>query len=287
MTDGTTLNVPPVHLSLMHGENVFVDHFLQIHHIIKSHIHSSDLSALISNPTVLAKVERNPFLRAAVLSNPFLAEEISHSPILLNILIQNPSLINSILANPKLLTLIKQNPQIVSEIIRSGSSIEEILQNILERNKPNKPDENIKNITEKKLAQTQVLLHKLEKPIIATNKVLPTIKEMLTKASLKIPTNIPIAKTVEGKVQAKLPLAWKQNTRIYIDPKTLAMHPSLITLLGAIAFSASRTKIITAVGNSEELETQTERQLDTLQEIDPVHEVEEASEVHLMKETVA
>ena len=57
--------------------------------------------------------------------------------------------------------------------------------------------------------------------------------------------------------------------------------------LGAIAFSASRTKIITAAGNSEELETQTERQLATLQEIDPVHKIEEASEVHLMKGTVA
>ena len=285
MTDGTTLSVTPIHLSLMHGENIFLDHFLQIHHIIKPHIHSSDLSALISNPTVLARVERNPFLRAAVLSNSFLAEEISHSPRLLNILMQNPSLINSILANPKLLTLIKQNPQIISEIIRSGSSIEEILQNISERNKPNRLDKNIKNITEKKLAQPEVLLHKLEKPIIATNKVLPTIKEMLTKAGLKIPTNIPMAQIVEGKVQAKLPLAWKQNTRIYIDPKTLASHPSLLILLGATAFSASRTKIVS--GNQEDLETQSERQLDTLQEIDPIHEVEEVNEIHLMKETIA
>ena len=285
MTDGTTLNVSPVHLSLMYGENVFLDHFLQIHHIIKPHIHLSDLSALISNPAVLAKVERNPFLRAAVLSNPFLAEEISHSPRLLNILIQNPSLITSILANPKLLTLIKQNPQIVSEIIRSGSSIEEILQNILERNKLNKPDENIKNITEKKLAQPEVLLHKLEKPIIATNKVFPTIKEMLTKAGLKIPTNIPIIKTIEGKTQATIPLIRKPSTVIYVDPKTLASHPSLLILLGATAFSASRTRIVS--GNQEDLETQSERQLDTLQEIDPVREVEETSEIRLMKETIA
>ena len=278
MTDGTTLSVPPIHLPLIHSENIFVDHY----------VHVLDLAALISNPTVLAKTERNPFLRAAVLSNPFLAREISHSPRLLNILIKNPSLISSILANPKLLILIKQDSQIISEIIRNpGSSIEGILQNISERNKPNRSDENIKNITEKKLAQPEVLLHKSEKPIIATNKVLPTIKEMLTKAGLKIPINIPIAKTVDGKVQTKLPLAWKQNTRIYIDPKTLAMHPSLITLLGAIAFSASRAKIITAASNSEELETQSESQQDTLQEIEPIHEVEEASETHLMKKTIA
>ena len=284
MTDGT-VDIQPIHLHLIHGENVFVDHFLQAHHITKSYIHSSDLAALISDAAVLAKVERNPLLRAAVLGNPFLAEEISHSPRLLNILVQNPSIITSILANPKLLTLIKQNPQIVSEIVRSSSSIEEILQNMSERNKTNSLDKNIKNITEKKLVQSAVLLHKSEKPIIATNKVLPTIKEMLPKAGLKIPTNIPIANTTEGKAQAKLPLIRKPGTVIYIDPKTLASHPSLLILLGATAFSASRTKIVS--GNQEELETQSERQLDTLQEIDPIHEVEEISEVHLMKETIA
>ena len=277
MTDGTTLAVPLVHLPLIHGENVFADHY----------IHVSDLAALISNPIVLAKVERNPSLRAAVLSNPFLVEEISHDSKLLNLLIQNPSLISSILANPKLLTLIKQNPLIISEIVRNfGSSVEEILQNISEGNKPNRPEENIKNITEKKPIQPQVL-HKLEKPIVVTNKVSSTIKETIAKAGLKIPISIPTAKTIEGKVQTKIPLSWKQNARIYIDPKTLAMYPSLVALLGAIAFSASRTKIIPASGNSEELETQTERQLTTLQETSPIHEVEEASEVHLMKETIA
>ena len=280
MTDGTTLSVSPVHLPLIHGENIFVDHFLQIHHIIKPHIHSSDLSALISDPAVLAKVERNPSLRAAILSNPFLAGEISHSPRLLNILIQNPSLISSILANPKLLTLIKQNPQIVSEIIRnSGSSAETILQNLSETNKLIKPEKNVNP------AQLQVL-NKLEKAAIPTAKV--SAKKVLVKAGTErkeIPINFPIIKTMEGKTQATIPLICKPGTVIYIDPKTLASHPSLLILLGATAFSASRTRIIS--GNQEDLETQSERELDTLQEIVPVHEVEEANEVHLMKETVA
>ncbi len=284
MTDGTTLTVPPVHSPLIHGENIFMDHFLQIHHIFKPHIYLSDLERLISDPRVLAKVESHPFLRSAILSNPFLAEEISHSPGLLNMLASNPALLSAVISRPGILRAIKENPAIIEEILRNPTqSIETILQNISERNKSNRLEENIKNIAEKKPVQPQVL-HKLEKSIIVMTKVPLAIKEAIAKVGLKIPINVPNIKIIEGKIQAKIPLIQKQNAGIYIDPKTLAMHPSLLILLAATAFSASRTKI---ASRQEELETQSERQLTTLQEPSPIHEVEEANEVHLMKETIA
>ena len=179
MTDRTTLSVPPIHLPLIHSENVFVDHFFQIHHTAKSYIYSSGLSALISNPAVLARVERNPLLRAAILSNPFLAEEISHSPRLLNILIQNPSLISSILANPKLLTLVKQNLHIVSEIIKNSDlSVEAISKKLFEM-KPNlvTKDENI---------QINKKPHRLEKSIIAAEKIRPAMHNAKGKINPEI-----------------------------------------------------------------------------------------------------
>ncbi len=280
MTNGTTLSVPPIHLPLIHGENVFVDHL-------------SDLAALISDSAVLAKVERNPSLRAAILSNPFLIREISHNHALLNILASNPALLGAVISNPRILRVIKENPAIVEEILRNPAwSIEMIFQNISERNKLNKPEENMKNIAEKKPTQSQVL-RKSEKPVVMT-KARSAIKETIVKVGAgerKIPINIPNVKTIEGKVQAKIPLIRKQSAGIYIDPRTLATHPSLLALLAATAFSANRTKIIPMAGNLEDWgigeETQSETQESTLQELNPVREVEEASEVHLMKETVA
>ncbi len=276
--------VQPIQLHPTHNENIFTDHFLQTHHIFKPHIYLSDLARLISDPRVLAKVERNPSLRAAVFSNPFLAEEISHSPSLLNMLASNPALLSAVISNPKILGIIKENPAILTEILRNpAQSIETILQNISERNKSNKPEENIKNIADNKLIQPQVL-NKVEKPIVTMTKIPLATKEAIAKVDLKIPINILNVKTIEGKVQAKIPLIQRQNARIYIDPKTLALHPSLLILLGAAAFSASRTKI---TSKQEELETQSERQVTMLEEPNPIHEVEEASEVHLMKETIA
>ena len=271
MTDGTNLSVSPIHLPLIHGENVFLDHYIYL----------SDLARLIPNPTVLAKVESHPLLRAAILSNHFLAREISYNPALLTMLAKSPELLGAVINNPTLLKIIKENPAIIEEILRNPSqSIETILQNILERKKSTRLGKNIESVAEKKPIQSQVL-HKLEKP-----KVPLAIKEAIAKIGLKIPINIPNIKTIEGKIQAKIPLIQRQNGRIYIDPETLAMHPSLLVLLGAIAFSASRTKVIPISGNPEEVETQTERQLDTLEQIYPIHEVEKASEVHLMKETI-
>ena len=274
MTDGSTLTVSPIHLPL-HGENVYADHY----------IHLSDLAALIFDHNILARVERNPSLRAAVLSNPFLAEEISHNTALLNLLARNPALLGSVINDSRLLRIIKENPATLEEILRNPSqSIEIVLQNSLERNKLNQPEENIKNIAEKKSTQFKTL-NQAEKSPILKPKINLVTKETIAKVNpRKIPINIFNIQTPGSNVQAKIPLIQKQNAGIYIDPKTLAMHPSLLILLAATAFSASRTKV---TGNPEELETQTERQLDTLQEIDPIHEVEEASEVHLMKETIA
>jgi len=286
MTDGT-LTVPPIHSPLIHSEDIYMEHFLQTHHIFKPHIHLSDLARLISDPIVLAKVESNPSLRAAILRNSFLVEEISHNHVLLNMLARNPALLSAVISNPGILRAIKESPAILAEILKNPTqSIKTILQNISERNKLNQPERNIKSIAEKKPTQSQVL-HKSEKPIVVMTKVPLVIKEAIAKVGLKIPINVPNVKIIEGKVQAKIPLIQKQNAGIYIDPKTLAMHPSLLVLLAATAFSASRTKIISISGNPEELETQSERQLDTLQEPSPIHEVEEASEVHLMKESLA
>ena len=287
MTNGTTLSVSPIHLALMHGENVFVDHFLQTHHIIKSHVHSSDLSALISNPSILARVENHPFLRAAILSNPFLAEEISYTPRLLNILIQNPSLITSILASPKLLTLIKQNPQIVSKIIRNpGLSIEEVLEKLSEI----KP----KLATRSENVQINKKPHKLENSTIAAEKVRSAMRNMASKINPEVSKPVETQKQqfskylVPGIFEGK-PGAAKSSLVRFIpflrnNIRELVMNPALLAQLGAIAVTTNKGRI---VGNTEELETQTERQLDTLEEIAPIHEVEESSEVHLMKETVA
>ena len=285
MTDETTLSVSPVHSPFIQRENIYMDHFLQAHHIAGPYIHLSDLARLISDPRVLAKVERNPSLRAAILSNTFLAEEISHSPALLKMLVSNPALLSAVISNPGILRVIKESPAILAEILRNpAQSIETILQNISGRNKSNQLEENMKNIANKKPAPSQVL-YKSEKPNILTTKLPLETRKTTSKASLKIPINIPNVRTIEGKVQAKIPLIQKQSAGIYIDPKTLAMHPSLLVLLAATAFSASRTKI---TGSQEELETQTERQqLTPLQEPSPIHEVEEASEIHLMKETIA
>ena len=273
MTDGTTLSVSPVHLPLVH-----------------THIYSSTLAALTSDPIVLAKLERNPSFTSTILSNSFLVEEISQNHALLNMLANNPALLSAVISDPRMLTAIKGNTAIMEEVLRNpAQSIETILQNISKRNELIKPEKDMKNTSEKKPAQPQVL-HKSEKLITGSNKIRSAVNEAIAKVDFKgekASPNIPVIKNVEGKAQAKIPLIQKQSASIYIDPKTLAMHPSLVALLGAIAFSASRTKIITASGNSEELETQSERQLDTLQEVGPVHEVEEANEIHLMKETIA
>lgn len=265
MVDGTTLSVPPVHLPLIHGED-----------------HLSGLAVLIPDPVVLIKMERNPSFRAAILSNPFLIREVSVNHALLNMLVGNPALLDAVVSNPGILRAIKESPAILAEILRNpGQSIETILQNISERNKLNQPERNIKNIAQKKPTLPQVL-HTSEKPTVVMTKIPLEIKEAIAKVGLKIPINIniPNVKTIKGKVQTKIPLIGKQSAAIYIDPKTLAMHPALLILLAATAFSASRTKI---ASRQEELETQSERQLTTLQEVEQVKEVEEAQEPKLVR----
>ena len=291
MTDGTALSVPPIHLSLIHSENVFVDHFLQTHHIIKPHIYSSDLSALIPNPTVLAKVERNPFLRAAILSNPSLAEVISYNPVLLDAIVKNPGLLTALISGPGLLSLIYENPFILSEIIKNPNTpVDKILEGLTKKTE-------LKLLANfKSIVSVKNIPHPMAISEIAAHRV-PTGRAALRAPSVELletmkqqASQIIQAKILQKSIMPKILLP-VLRVMFYQNARSLVLNPALLALLGGAAFAANRVRIMPASGSLKdigiELETQSERQLDILQGIGPVHEVEDTAEIHLMRETIA
>ncbi|GEM_PF-3085227 len=248
---------------------------------------SSALSFLISDSTILARVEASPYLRAAILSNPWLADEIINSPGLLTAIIRSPGLLTSLISNPGFLSSIKDNPALLAEIMKNPAlSIESILERLAKR-----PETNFLSNTKNDSPQAP---HSLDKSIIAAERARPAIRALLSRVKVVGTESIEVqkqqtsqvfeTKALEARAPIKALIIPTVKPTAYFDARLFAINPSLLAVLGAAAFTANRGRIIPASGSLKdvaiELETQSESQPDAIQELDQVERIGEAGELH-------
>ncbi len=251
---------------------------------------SSALSSLISDSTILARVESSPYLRAAILSNPWLVDEIINNPGLLTAIIKNPGLLTSLTSNSGFLSSIKDNPALLFEIIKNPTlSIKSILERLTK-----KPEiifsPNAKN-------NSSQVPHLLDKNTIAAERARPAIRARLSKVKesvsaksgevqKQLASQVFEAKVFEARAPIKAPMipTLKPAAYSYFDARLFAINPSLLALLGAVAFTTNRGRIIPGSGSLKdagvELETQSESQPDAIQEFDQVERIGEGEELH-------
>lgn len=252
---------------------------------------SSELSSLISNSTILARVEASPYLRAAILSNPWLADEIINNPGLLNAIIRSPRLLTSLTNNSGFLASIKDNPALLSEMMKN-------------------PTLSIKLILERLAKKTEIVFlpniktnspqspHSLNKSTIAAERARPVIRVLISKvktigAEHEVQrseiSQVFETKALEARVQIKSPMipALKTAPYSYFDAKLFAINPSLLAVLGAAAFITNRGRVIPGNGSLKdegvELETQLESQPDAIQKIDQVERISEVEELPVLR----
>ncbi len=284
MSNDSSLAVQPIHL--FHSENISHLHFINLHHELK---HVSPLSSLISSSAVLAKVEANYILRNAILLNPHLARAIINNPELLNALIKSPSLLALVTSNPDVLSIVKNNFLFLREILKNpGLSISSILESLSK--KPILPlvkDINLQAIKTNNIPHllniSEIVGHRapLRSHMIPIGiKYLETIKQ---QAAQVLQTKI-----MQGNIRLPRTLIPVIKIRVYQNARFFALNPSLLAILGGIAFAATRTKIAPVTGSLTdegiELETQSESQPDAIQESDQIGGVGEIGEIHSVSE---
>lgn len=267
------------------------------------------LNILISNPELLTILEANPSLILLAITNSRFLVLLSKRPVLLRLVAANPKLFFLLLENSDLLALLETKPSLLamlgknSELLAMVTARPELLSK-----KRSSLYETVENKT--KLFQALRLIKESQKKIIINeNKlakdflqsIILTAKAVMALARrtlLLLSRTFAMVKTplatftnqrkVAGLKPIKvLPLASKLQPNTVTMPNAQALNPALLAQLGAIAITTNKGRIIPMSGDIEELETQSERQLGSLEEIVPVHEVEEATEVHLMKETLS
>lgn len=285
MSDGSSLAVQPIHL--FHGENVSHLHYVNLHHEFRNH--TSPLSSIISSPAVLAQVEANYILRNAILVNPHLARAVANNPDLLNALSKSPSLLSLVTSNPDVLSIIKNNLAFLREISRHpGLSVNSILDSLSKKNTLPTTDR-----IDLKAIKTNNIPHPLDVSEIVAHRVplrshmipvgvgyLETLKQ---QASQVLQTKI-----IQENIRLPRTLIPIIKIRAYQNARFFALNPSLLAILGGIAFAATRTKIAPLTGSLTdegiELETQSESQPDAIQESDQIAGVGEIGEIHSISE---
>ena len=315
MVDGNIISLTLAYFAVPRNENLQLSNFAKLQNNLKPYTTKANklpdldskkpftnteaktakssftLSSLISNPTILARVEANPNLRAAILSNPFLAELISSNSGLLSAIIKSPGLLASLTSSPDILSAIKDNPSILSEIIKNPTlSIESILERLTKK---------LETISSPKTKNNSPQVPRpLDKSTIAAERARPATGALLSgvKAvgaeSLEIQkqqsSQVLEAKTLQTKVPIRALTIQASKPMTYFDVRLLAINPSLLALLGAAAFTANRGKIISVSGNLKDveidLETQSESQVDALQESDQVGGIGEIEQIHSISE---
>lgn len=249
------------------------------------------LNILISNPTLLTILETNPSLIFLAITNPDFLVLLAKRPILLRLVAANPKLIFLLTENLDLLTLLRTKPSLLAMLGKNP----ELLATVIAKPELLSKQRSIKESQKKIIIDENKLIKGfLQRAVLASKALTNLAREILlllsrTFTMVKTPLTILTSqrKVAVFKPVRVLPLVNKLSLNTVVTSNTQALNPALLAQLGAAAVTTNKGRVSSSAGNPEdwgvEQETQSEKQLRTLEEIGQIKGVEEAQEPKLVR----